>query len=185
MDVKEAEAFFKHYEGHAFHMGREEYDRYREFENLDISKDTKEQWRQELLEEKLKAMSPLTEDTWCAHSRYIEILNDTETRRESNIAKLLDVMESFAELDFKSKVLIIENVVGRGAVDGLMRVIRDYNLLLRLDKIMREIIRSCETESEEDKQREYFDSAVSKYEHGMRFFKRKTFFKRKIKLKKC
>lgn len=50
MTLKEAEEFFKKYDGHAFHMGREEYDMYREFNHMDIVESTKEQWRQEIID---------------------------------------------------------------------------------------------------------------------------------------
>jgi len=50
MDLKEAEEFFKKYDGHGFHMFREEEGNYAVYQKLNISKDTEDRWRKEILD---------------------------------------------------------------------------------------------------------------------------------------
>ena len=48
MTMEDAEAFFKEYGGHLFHMAREDGYRMQLYERLSIPKETEEKWREEI-----------------------------------------------------------------------------------------------------------------------------------------
>ena len=50
MTLEDAKAFFQKYDGHGFHMYREEQGRYEVYRRLQIPKETEEAWRAELRE---------------------------------------------------------------------------------------------------------------------------------------
>ena len=55
MTIKEAEAFYKEYGGHLFHMAREDGYRYQLYERLHIPKETEEKWREEIRNERTQS----------------------------------------------------------------------------------------------------------------------------------
>ena len=55
MTMEQAEAFFKKYNGLAFHMGREEEYNYQLYRRLHVPKETEERWRAELRAERKAA----------------------------------------------------------------------------------------------------------------------------------
>lgn len=75
MTIGQAKDCFMQYDGHGFHMGREEPDKYAEFKALDIPAETQERWRQELLDEYIEKMRTPHKDIWCTHSRFLAVLN--------------------------------------------------------------------------------------------------------------
>ncbi len=49
MLLSEAKELFIRFDGFSFHMWRDEPEKYKEFEALNIDDDTKEEWRQEII----------------------------------------------------------------------------------------------------------------------------------------
>lgn len=111
--IAEVEAYFKQYNGHGFHMFREEPSRYKEYEKLNISPETQERWRQEIIRETFSKFFTNPELIWVRHSQIIEIMRSTHTNLEKNCRKLLKCMEQTMELDKKQKILMIEDMAGR------------------------------------------------------------------------
>ena len=56
MTTEEAKNFFKQYGGFHFHMGREEPDRYRQYRMLEITDETEDEWRSNLVDASLDSM---------------------------------------------------------------------------------------------------------------------------------
>lgn len=173
MDILEAERFFKHYDGHDFHMGREEPENYNAFRKLDISDEQKEQWRQEIIEEKLGMLSTPKElsdkivttlSAWAIHSQLIDVINKSSTLKKENIEKMADVMKGFTELDLKQKILIVENAAGRCVNDGILRAAYQYGVIPQIKEATDLIIASCYADKHRDGELwERFNNAVKDY----------------------
>ena len=120
MTLKEAEEFFKKYDGHAFHMGREEYDMYREFNHMDIVESTKDQWRQEIIDGYIKRIKngdvvPMTRfgliNTVSSLARKIfDIIKDMKNNKYDNISLLLDAISGTEIPDKREKIYIMERI---------------------------------------------------------------------------
>lgn len=132
MTLKEAERFFKRYDGHPFHMGREEPDMYREFSHMGIPKETEERWQQELIDSLLKELSEKKEGF--ITYRILEIIREIETdikrigenNNFDNISLLLNAIDFLKDVDRFEKIRIIENltkycgtIINKGLGEGL------------------------------------------------------------------
>ena len=120
MTLKKAEEFFKKYDGHAFHMGREEPTMYHEFGCMDIPGSTKELWCQEIIEGCIRRIKngdvvPMTKwgliDTVSTLVRRIfDIIKNTENSKYDNISLLLDIISEAEIPDKREKIYIMENI---------------------------------------------------------------------------
>lgn len=111
MDINEAKEYFFRYDGHHFHMGREEPSSYKRFCLLEIDRTTQEQWRQEIIQGYFEKWHIKPDDMWCICSRLIEILKETETDKDKNFRKLLRLIEEASDtMDKGQKILIIERL---------------------------------------------------------------------------
>ncbi len=181
MTLKEAEEYFKRFDGHPFHMGREEPEMYREFCDMDIPEATKEQWRQELIDSLLKELSEKKEGFIVY--RILEIICESKTgiadiyknKKADNISLLLDTIDSLKDVDSFEKILIIENLTkhcGIIVVNGLGE--RLNNTFERLSDIPM-------TEEEKSERLnmywslgERYESAVRKYRESYEYYAEKT-----------
>lgn len=120
MTLKEAEEFFKKYDGHAFHTAREEYDMYREFNHMDIVESTKEQWRQEIIDGYIGRIKNgdvvsmtnfgLIDTVSALVRRIFDIIKNTENSKYDNISLLLDIISEAEIPDKREKIYIMENI---------------------------------------------------------------------------
>lgn len=113
MTIAEAEKYFKQYNGHGFHMCREEPSKYDEYKLLNISSEVEESWRQDLVDKIFEEFYACPERVWSKHSSMISLLLATKTKHKENGLRLLSFMEQMNELDKKQKILVIENMAGR------------------------------------------------------------------------
>lgn len=54
LTMEQAEELFKRYDGHLFHMHRDDYYLYQLYKRLEIPKETEARWREELAQEQGK-----------------------------------------------------------------------------------------------------------------------------------
>lgn len=120
MTITEAEEFFRRYDGHAFHMGREEPAMYREFIRMEISDSAKEQWRQEIIDGYIKRIKngdvvPMTRfgtiNTVSSLVRKtFDIIKNTKNNKCDNISLLLDAISETEIPDKREKIYIMERI---------------------------------------------------------------------------
>lgn len=172
MDIAEAEAFFKRFNGQSFHMCREAIPEYEEFKNLNLSSDITEKWRQELLDDYFPRLFADIEDVWWIHSCIIDILKSTTTNLTENCNKLLDAMGKMTELNNCHKVIIIENMAGRTEPQedgGVCLICRHTRLARKMNKTMKLLIRSYITVDIDTDKR--YHIAVESYKKAYRRFR--------------
>lgn len=115
LNMQQAKEFFCSYDGFKFHMAREEPGMMMEYDKSNISRETEEEWRQEILDE-LENMYYTRYDTgecdgWCMFSNFLKVLSDTKTEYDKNGERLLKIIDHAAEnLDQKQKILIMEEM---------------------------------------------------------------------------
>lgn len=118
MLLSEAKEFFMGFGGFSFHMWREEPEKYKEFEALNIDDDTKEEWRQEIIRHYVdEYYRPHDENRrWSLISTLIDVLFFTDTNKEENGRVLLDILSDGTEsLDNRQKILTMESMAGRNS----------------------------------------------------------------------
>lgn len=113
MTIVEAEKYFKQYNGHGFHMCREEPKKYDEYKLLNISSEIEESWRQDIVGEIFEGFFDCPERVWSKHGSMVSLLLATKTRLNENGTRLLSLMDQMNELDKRQKILVIENMAGR------------------------------------------------------------------------
>lgn len=169
MTLKEAEEYYKKYDGHGFHMYREEPEIYQVFQDLHIPNTRTKQWDSELTEDYFKKMWMDPDRVWTIHDRLIDIL--IRSKNKAYIDRLLCEMEKMESLSKKNKVLIIENMAGRNAAleGGCMLVCRNTDYGIRMDRIMKRIMDfSCDERDNIEipgwhDMRARYENAVSQY----------------------
>lgn len=116
--LKDAEAFFKRFDGFGFHMCREEPDNYRRFKQMNISETTLEKWRQDIIGRYFEKLEGRDDDwLWSYHGRIIAVALCTSTCFEENASRLLSDMGKLEGiLSKQQKILMIENMAGRNAM---------------------------------------------------------------------
>ena len=107
--LKDAEAFFKRFDGFGFHMSREQ---------MNIGEAALEKWRQDIIGGYFEKLDGNDDDRlWSYHDRIIAVAFCTSTRFEENAARLLNDMEKLeSTLSKQQKILMIENMAGRNAL---------------------------------------------------------------------
>lgn len=120
MTLKEAEVYFKRYDGHSFNMGREEPNLYREFISMGISEELFEKWKQELVDEYILRLRngevvPMTNygliDTVSSIvRRTFDIICDMRINKYDNISLLLDVISAIDIPDKREKIYVMERI---------------------------------------------------------------------------
>lgn len=115
--MEEAKEFFCSFNGFKFHMAREELGMTMEYDKLTISRETEEEWRQEVLDKlenryytQYKARG---HSCWSYFWNFLKVLRDTTTECDKNGKRLLAIIDHAAKnLDQKQKILIIEEIPG-------------------------------------------------------------------------
>lgn len=134
MTLEEAKEFFVSMGCSSFHMCRENPNLYEEFRNLQINFDILETWKQEQLIKYFKLLEHPNDDSWNIHSRIIDLLNNTTSKKNENAEKLIKVMERLVgAISKKSAILIAENMAGRTSDfhDGGFCFLSGQNLLIK------------------------------------------------------
>jgi len=180
MNIKEAEAFFKQYNGHGYHMWHDDPAKNREFNSMGISEKLKEQWRQEIIQDYFDHIFDSPELIYNKHSNIIAVIKSTKTNLQENCNKLLDIMDKLYTLDKRQKVLIIENMAGRTNPQedgGCYLICAKTNLKERMHNIMLKIMDfDCTSDDDLDEigwsdMRERHFDAVNNYERAYNKFK--------------
>ena len=113
MTLKEAEIFFKRYNGHGFHMLREESKVYREYNQLGISKKQEDIWREQKIEEYHECIYSEKEKAWVYFGHIIEMMHDLTEVSDELLERLLDALWQISELDVRQRILAMEDMAGR------------------------------------------------------------------------
>lgn len=171
--MADAEAYFKKYDGHTFHMGREEPEHYASYVKLKIPPDVTERWRQELIQETFDRFFDQPDRVWCVHGGVLEILRNTKTQLEENCARLLSLMERMDDLDVRQKMLIIESMPGRTRTQtdgGCYLFCTRTTLGERMNAVMQRLIESALNDPDRGELEERLLKAVSAYESAYQRF---------------
>ncbi|MBR2791423.1 MAG: hypothetical protein IKE12_02015, partial [Erysipelotrichaceae bacterium] len=102
--------FYKQYDGHSFHMAREEPTKYNMWIKS-LPDEIKRKWDQEIIDDLFASLWDDDSRVWSRHYRLIELIK--RNKNENNIERFLDEMEKMPTLDKRSKIIIIENMAGR------------------------------------------------------------------------
>lgn len=168
MNMKEAEIYFKRYDGHGFHMYREEPGQYERYKALKISPEIEEQWRQEIIQTVFQSFFEDPQKVRVQHSRIIEIVMGTKTQVENNCLHLLTLMEQLSFLDTRQITLIIEKMAGRTdpRMDGGCYLICSRTSLHeKMNSVMQNLIQNALDSREiSDKEEERLFCAINNYE---------------------
>ena len=132
MTIEEAKQYFKRYDGHYFHMGREEPWNYDEFKKFNFQDSIIEQWRQEIIDNYFEKLFNRSDNVWSAILHIIDVMPETKTNYPDNCRKLLNALNKAANLDKKQKILIIEVM----AEKGCQFVCQKSDLALEMNDIM-------------------------------------------------
>ena len=117
MTLTEAEIFFKRYNGHGFHMLREESKVYKEYNQLNISKKQEDIWRVQKIEEYLERVYSGEEKTWVCIGHIIEMMHDLGGVSEELPERLLAALTHVSKLDVRQRILVMEDMAGRNNND--------------------------------------------------------------------
>ena len=175
MDIKEAELYFKKYDGHGFHMFREEPVQYKKYKELNIGSDIEEQWRQDIIETLFQHFFDETQKVWLQHSKAVEIIKGVKSNMENNCFRLLMLMEQISSLDIKQKILILETMAGRTEKqeDGGCYLICSYTTMQeKMNTIMQDLIENALNAEDRDNTDERLFRAIHNYELAYARFKR-------------
>ncbi len=113
MTLKEAEIFFKRYNGQGFHMFREEADVYKIYNQLQISRKQEDAWRLQIIEEQYSFMQSDKENAWVWFGNIIEIIHDLEEIRDETLEQLMNSLKHISEMDVRQRILVMEHMAGR------------------------------------------------------------------------
>ncbi|MCR4632715.1 MAG: hypothetical protein K5648_01145 [Erysipelotrichaceae bacterium] len=167
MKLEEAREFYFEYKGYAFHMGREEPERYDRFRMLEIDEETLKQWDEELLESLFSRLWEEPERIWTRQNHILQIIRRKHCDTERYLNRLSEEMEKMTCLDLFQTTLIIENMAGRteGQKDGGAYVFFACSgPAERMNEAMEALIGRFKT-SETDRR---FKEAVSRYRNAYR-----------------
>jgi len=173
MTLKEAEVYFKSYDGHYFNMGREEPNIYREFISMGISGEVFEKWRQELVDGYIMRLKngdvvPMTNygliDTVSSIVRIIfDIIVVMKNNKYDNISLLFDVISAIDIPDKREKIYVMESITKN------CRYAVRYGLGEKMNNVFKKIADFPITEADKNVSTGYgtiperYESAVKKY----------------------
>lgn len=113
MTLAEAEIFFKRYNGHGFHMLREESKVYKKYNQLNIPKKQEDIWRVQKIEEYHERIHSDKENAWIGVGHIIEMMHDLEKVSDELLERLLDALAHISKLDMRQRILVMEDMEGR------------------------------------------------------------------------
>lgn len=117
MTLAEAEIFFKRYNGHGFHMLREETEVYKTYKQLNISQKQEDIWRVQKIEEYHERIHLDKETAWVCLGNIIEMMHDLEEVNDQLLERLLDALMHMSKLDVRQRILVMEDMAGRNSND--------------------------------------------------------------------
>ena len=112
--LEQAKNFFMYMECSLFHMGREYPQRYAEYKNLNIPKQTENEWRRDKFYEiSSKIMeNPSSDSTWMLHNQMYDLFVSLRTKDE--LLKMLEVTKYIRDkVPANDRVIIAETINGR------------------------------------------------------------------------
>lgn len=133
MTQEEAKKVFLEYGGLDFHFIRENPQLYQEFKEMDISDETKELWRQELIEKLFDRFYDSDQPKWSVLQSLISLLHETKSNQSVNCAKLLKALKDMA-ICSEDEVELITKLLAGGTFDysdGAVKFICDHSSLIR------------------------------------------------------
>lgn len=148
MTWEEAKEFYFRYEGHAFHMDREDSAGYEAFRRLAPGRDLLKRWDEELLEGLLRAGG---RPFWSRHERALQILRRGLCDPALWGGRLADVLEQ-EEPDPHEAALLLENMAGRSEsmTDGGVYILRECPAVLtRTDRALSRLTEGAAGEPDE------------------------------------
>ena len=104
MNLKEAEAFFKRFHGHHYHMFHDETKLYREYRIWE-DKNREQKWIQELIQEQFDKFYEKSDAIWWRHRNIIDIMHEAKDHTQRNAEKLISLIDELYDLDKKQKIL--------------------------------------------------------------------------------
>ncbi len=179
MTLSEAKGYYFKYNGHGFHMMREEPQTYSVYKTLQIMPETLKEWDEELLRKNFREMREQPEHAWVYQGEILEIMSRGRCDAEDWTSKLLHAMERMTVLDKHCKILIIENMAGRTEPQkdgGVYFICRNTRLETRMQEVMGKLMDfSCDENDNTEKRgwgdvRGRYLRAVSSYERAVTKF---------------
>jgi hypothetical protein len=129
--VNQAKEYFKAMGCSHMHMAREYPQRYDEYKQLNISKQTETEWRKERFDEYYISIMENTDDSllWNLHSRMYDLFEVLKT--ETALIKMLEVTQFIRDkVPLRDRVIVAETINGRTAREcrrGLIYLAYDMN----------------------------------------------------------
>ena len=116
MDILEAKAFFKEYNGLEFHMCHDDTRKYQEYRSLHITEISKNRWRREIIKEIFAQLEKKSDQTeyGVLIGNPIEVLQKTRDPIEDDIIHMISCLQGASHLDEKNKIQILEHMAGHG-----------------------------------------------------------------------
>ena len=116
MNILEAKAFFKEYNGLEFHMCHDDTRKYQEYRSLHITEISKNRWRREIIKEIFAQLEKKSDQTeyGVLIGNPIEVLQKTRDPIEDDIIHMISCLQGASHLDEKNKIQILEHMAGHG-----------------------------------------------------------------------
>ncbi len=113
MTIKDAERFYKIYNGYTFQMGREEPAKYDAFRELKIPDDMLREWDLDLIAQGFEHLWDEEKNVWSRQGDLLEVIKRFGKGAGVYVDPLLQEMEKMDRLNKQNRILIIENMSGR------------------------------------------------------------------------
>lgn len=180
MNLSEAEAFYKYYNGQAFHMFREEPEKAREFRAFPVTEAMKARWDEDLIADYFPDMREKPAHAWMFQSAIIRVLHRKlcDTARWGPL--LLREMDTMSFYNAHNRVMFLENMIGMSqdfSDGGVCYYCTSTDLADEMDRVCRKIMDfNCAEAYPEDKnldrQQDRLDRAKERYREALAAWKR-------------
>ena len=116
MDILEAKAFFKEYNGLEFHMCHDVTRKNQEYRSLHITEISKNRWRREIIKEIFVQLEKESDQTeyGVLIGNLIEVLQKIRDPIEDDSIHMISCLQGASHLDEKNKIQILEHMAGHG-----------------------------------------------------------------------
>lgn len=132
MTLDEAKKVFFDYGGLDYYIFRENPQLYKAFEEMNVSDETKELWRQELIERLFDRFYDSDQPKWSVLQSLISLLHETKSNQTANCAKLLKALKDMA-ICSESEVELITKLLAGGTFDysnGAVKFVCEHSSLI-------------------------------------------------------
>ncbi len=113
MTLEQAREFFRQFNGSSFHMSREEPQLLKQFEEMNISNEQKDQWRLQLAQEYLDSINRDNPQSWSLFSRLTEVLKPVKTFTDRQEDMIIEAIERQTGSDLLTRTISLETICGR------------------------------------------------------------------------